>query len=478
MVFASLLFVFLFFAANILSQIIIPTAKWKNVVMLIFSLIFYSWAGPRYLILLLLMVFICKVGAISIEDSKLEGKSPKKALYLTVAACLTILGIFKYTGFLFSTFDNITGLDVPIPEIVLPVGISFYTFQLISYVVDVYRGEVEAQRKYWLLLLYACLFHQCIAGPIVRYKDVNQDLMLRKPTLQEIGKGVTRFSIGLAKKAILANSCAVIADHFLQVDMETLMAEPVLGIILGLFAFQMQVYFDFSAYSDMAIGMGLMCGLHYKENFNYPFISKSMSELWQRWHISLGSFFRDYLYIPLGGSHCSTLKILRNIFIVWFLTGLWHGASWNFVLWGLYFGVILAIHKFIIKDFFSWVPDIIKILVTFWLFVFSVAIFTYPDLDMIIVAVKGVFGLNGNPLSSMDVVLTFKNNLYFLILCCIMATPLGNYPRVLLEKWSYESDLAFIIYGIIEILMPVVLLIMAANALAGDTYNPFLYFRF
>ena len=203
-----------------------------------------------------------------------------------------------------------------------------------------------------------------------------------------------------------------------------------------------------------------------------------MGELWQRWHISLGSFFRDYLYIPLGGSRCSTLKILRNIFIVWFLTGLWHGASWNFVLWGLYFGVILAIHKFIIKDHLSWVPSGIKMFVTFALFVFSIAIFTYPDLNMIIAAIKGVFGLNGNPLTSMDVELTFKNNLYFLIVCCIMSTPLGNYPRVLLEKWSYKSDIAFVIYGIIEILMPVVLLIMAANALAGDTYNPFLYFRF
>ena len=478
MVFASLLFVFLFFTTNILSQILIPSAKWKNVAMLIFSLIFYSWAGPRYLFLLLLMVFMCKIGAISIEEAGLEGKSKKFPLYITIAACLTILGIFKYTGFFFSTLDNITGLDLPIPEIVLPVGISFYTFQLISYVVDVYRGEVEAQRKYWLLLLYACLFHQCIAGPIVRYKDVYQDLLLRKPTLQEAGRGISRFSIGLAKKAVLANSCAVIADHFLKVDMETLIAEPVLGIILGLFAFQMQVYFDFSAYSDMAIGMGLMCGLHYKENFNYPFIAKSMGELWQRWHISLGSFFRDYLYIPLGGSRCSALKQLRNIFIVWFLTGLWHGASWNFVLWGLYFGVILAIHKFIIKNLFSWVPAGIKMFVTFALFVFSVAIFAYPDLDMIIAAVKGVFGLNDNPLTNMDVELTFMNNLYFLIVCCIMSTPLGNMPRVYLEKWSYESDVAFLIHGIVEILMPVVLLILAANALAGDTYNPFLYFRF
>ena len=264
MIFASLVFVFLFFTLNILSQILIPSTKWKNIVMLAFSLFFYAWTGLRCLLIMLTMVFICKIGAVAIEKRGLDGKSKKFPLTMTIAACLGILGFFKYTGFLFSTVANATGADLTIPEIVLPIGISFYTFQLISYVVDVYRGEVEAQKSYWKLLLYACLFHQCIAGPIIRYKDVHEDLQIRKPTMDEAGRGVTRFCIGLAKKAVIANGCGAMADHFFKVSPEVLSATAICGIILGLFAFGVQVYFDFSAYSDMAIGMGLMCGLHYK----------------------------------------------------------------------------------------------------------------------------------------------------------------------------------------------------------------------
>ena len=478
MIFASLIFVFVFFTANILSQILIPSTKWKNITMLLFSLFFYAWTGLRCLLIMLAMVLICKVGAVAIENAGLQEKSKKFPLTLTITACLGILGFFKYTGFFVSSVANVTGANLTVPEIVLPIGISFYTFQLISYVVDVYRGEVEAQKSYWKLLLYACLFHQCIAGPIIRYKDIHEDLKIRKPTVEEAGQGVTRFCIGLAKKAVIANGCGAIADHFFKVNAEVLTATAICGIILGLFAFGVQVYFDFSAYSDMAIGMGLMCGLHYKENFNYPLISRSMVEFWRRWHISLGSFFRDYVYIPLGGSRCSIPTQIRNLFVVWFLTGLWHGASWNYVLWGLYFCVLLFIHRFIIKDNLTWLPEIFKGLGTFALYLFSVVIFVFTDLEMMAIAIKSLFGLNGNTWTNTDFLLTFKNNMYFIILCVLVGTPLLNYPRVLLEKLSHKNNFAFAIYAFVEILIPPVLLIIAANALAGNSYNPFIYFQF
>lgn len=478
MIFAGLLFVFLFFTANILSQILIPSAKWKNIAMLIFSIFFYAWTGIRCMLIMLVMVFICKVGAVAIENAEENGKSKKFPLIVTVSLCLLILGIFKYTGFIFSTVADITGGNFDVPEIVLPIGISFYTFQLISYVIDVYRGEIEAQKNYFKLLLYACLFHQCIAGPIVRYKDIREDLQKREMNLKDAGRGVNRFCIGLAKKSVLANGCGVIADHFFNVPAEVLLNTSVCGILLGSLAFGLQTYLDFSAYSDMAIGMGLMCGLHYKENFNYPLISKSMSEFWRRWHISLGSFFKDYLYIPLGGNRCSVLTQVRNLFIIWFLMGLWHGASWNYVLFGLYFGVILMISKFIVRDNFSWMPPLMRWAGTFMMFLFAQILFRFVDINLLEIAAKGFFGLNANEWTNKDVILTFKNNLYLLAACFIFSTPLGNYPRVLLEKFAHKNTFFFAVHCLVEAILPVALLIISANALAGKSYNPFIYFQF
>lgn len=478
MIFASLLFVFFFLTLNLCSQVLIPSAKGKNIAMLFFSLIFYTWTGVRCLVLMLLMVFICKVGAIAIENAGVKGTSKKRPLFFTVAACLTILGIFKYTGFTISTIDYVAGLDLPIPEIVLPIGISFYTFQLISYVVDVYREEIPAQKEYWRLLLYACLFHQCIAGPIIRYQDVHEDLMARKTNVDEIGRGISRFCLGLMKKAVFANGCAVIADRMLDLDFNALSTAPALGLFLGLFAFGMQIYMDFSGYSDMAIGMGLMCGLHYKENFNFPFISKSIAELWKRWHISLSTFFRDYVYIPLGGGRCSPLLQFRNLFIVWFLTGLWHGAEWNYVLWGLYFGMLLAIKKFIIGNTFDWLPSIVQIFITFFFFLMNLVIFKYSDITMMLTAFKSLFCLNDNPLTNFGVELIFKNNMYFLILCTLASTPFFKIIYEALEKSAATNKFSLVVYGLVEVLLPIAMFILAANALAGDSYNPFIYFQF
>ncbi len=477
MVFASMLFVFCFLTANLISQLVLKTAKAKNIAMLVFSLIFYSWSGPRYLFLLLAMVLICWVGALRIQRSPSK-KERKRYLVLTIALCLAILGFFKYTGFFLSNVQAIFGVPEVIPTIVLPIGISFYTFQLISYVVDVYRREVPAQKKYWVLLLYASLFHQCIAGPIVRYQDINQDIIRRKATPAEISRGISRFTVGLAKKAILANGCAAIADAFFDVGAAELAAVPALGILLAAFAFTLQIYLDFSAYSDMAIGMGLMCGFHYKENFNYPYLSQSIGEFWRRWHISLGSFFRDYVYIPLGGNRCAVPRQILNLFVVWFLTGLWHGASWNFVLWGLFFGLLIGLERFLLADRLDRLPAPLKAFGVFLLVMFSWILFKFTDFGLLGIAIKGLFGLNGNGLTGVDVALAFKNNLFFLIFSTIAVTPLGKHLRNILGNLSRRNTACFWVNAVWEAAHPAVLLILSAMALAGDSYNPFLYFQF
>ena len=473
-----MLFVFLFLPANLLSQLLLKSSKAKNIAMLAFSLVFYSWAGPRYLLLLLGMVLICWAGALLIQ--MWEGTPARKiCLIVTLGLCLLILGIFKYTGFFLSNFQHLFGVPKVIPQIVLPIGISFYTFQLMSYVIDVYRGEVKAQSRYWLLLLYASLFHQCIAGPIVRYKDVNRDLVRRRTKPEEVSAGISRFTVGLAKKAVLANGCAVIADQLLLTDAAALAAVPAMGVLLGAAAFTLQIYLDFSAYSDMAIGMGLMCGLHYRENFDYPYLSGSITEFWRRWHISLSSFFRDYVYIPLGGSRCGTGRQLLNLFVVWFLTGMWHGASWNFILWGLYFGVLLAVERFVLgKDGQRFLPQVLRHGGVLILVMFSWIIFKYTDMSLLGTAVKGLFGLNHNGFSSASVSLLFKNNLFFLALSAVAVTPLGKWLREKLRQLSERGEIFYMINGVWEVVHPVALLLLSAMALVGDSYNPFLYFQF
>lgn len=478
MVFASLFFVFVFLTLNLLSQAILPKPKWKNIAMLIFSLVFYTWTGLRCTLLMLLMVYICKVGAVLIEEADGNEKSKKIPLAITIFLCLAILGVFKYAGFAVSTAAYVTGENFVVPEIALPVGISFYTFQLISYVVDVYRSEIPAQRSYWRLLLYACLFHQCIAGPIVRYKDVQKDLDERKMNVQDAGEGVRRFCTGLMKKAVIANSCSIIADRMLDVGADALTETSAAGIFLGLFALYLRNYFDFSGYSDMAIGMGLICGLHYKENFNYPYISQSVSELWRRWHISLCTFFRDYLYFPLGGSRCSVLMQLRNLFVVWFLTGLWHGAGWNYVLWGLYWGVMLVIQKFVVKSHLSWLPAPLKVLGITLISIFGLTIFQFTDLSLMIIAFKGLFMMNGNALTDFGTELIFKNNIFLLNFGMLAATPIFKIMRERLKAMSYTSTAALIVYVACEVLTPLILFVLAVNALAGNSYNPFIYFQF
>lgn len=442
--------------------------------MLCFSLVFYAWAGIRYLPLLLGMTFICWFFALRISKSE-QPKQRKTLLVICLVLDLLILGFFKYTGFFLGNLKLLTGVPEVIPNIVLPIGISFYTFQLISYVIDVYRGDTEAQEKYWLLLLYASLFHQCIAGPIVRYKDINNDIMTRKPKRIEISKGITRFTIGLAKKAVLANGCAAIADELLAAD--GLSKVSVCGIWLGVFAFMLQIYLDFSAYSDMAIGMGLMCGLHYKENFNYPYMADSVTDFWRRWHISLSTFFRDYVYIPLGGNRCSVGRRIFNLFVVWFLTGMWHGASWNYIFWGLYYCLFLIIEKFVWKGFDK-INPIVRHLLTLLVVYFGWVLFKFEDMSTLAIALKGMFGLNHNAFHDMGASLAFNNNIFFLIIAVLAVTPLSKHFKAILRKFSRQNKVVLWIYGVSDALVPIGLLFLSMAALAGNSYNPFLYFQF
>lgn len=442
--------------------------------MLGFSLVFYAWAGVRYLPLLLGMTFICWLFAIIIEKSQNPHKR-KAFLIVCTALVLLILGVFKYLVFLLTNIQELTGSPESIPEIALPIGISFYTFQLLSYVIDVYRGDTEAQPKYWLLLLYASLFHQCIAGPIVRYRDINNDILHRRVKMGEVSVGITRFATGLAKKAVLANSCASIADSLLKAD--GLSEASVCGIWLGSFAFMLQIYLDFSAYSDMAIGMGLMCGFHYKENFNYPYAADSVTDFWRRWHISLSSFFRDYVYIPLGGNRCSKQRQIFNLFVVWFLTGLWHGASWNYIIWGLYYFVFLIVEKFVIKDYHS-INPLLRRIMTLAVVYFGWVIFKFEDLSMLGTALRGMIGLNHNAFTDASASLELKNNVFFLIFAVIAVTPLGKYAKRIFKDAAHKNTLVMWAYGAFDTALPVIMLVLSMMALAGNSYNPFLYFQF
>lgn len=478
MVFSSLLFIFFFFALTMFAYCYVGTLEKKNVVLLVASLIFYAWGGPKYLVLLLAMAFISWFSALQIHRFRSNLIFKKICLILGVGLQLALLGYFKYAGFILGNIQKITGFPEVIPQIVLPIGISFYTFQLISYVVDVYWGNVKPQKRYWLILLYCSLFHQCIAGPIVRYKDVAYEIEHRRPKVPEIGRGINRFTIGLVKKAVFANSCAQIADMMLPDAVMNLTSMPAAGLWLGAFMYMLQIYLDFSAYSDMAIGMGLMVGFHYKENFDYPYISASVTEFWRRWHISLSTFFRDYVYIPLGGNRKGSRRTIINLFVVWALTGLWHGANWNFVLWGLYYFVFLVIEKRLLAEKLKNLPSFLSHVYALLIIYFGWIIFKFTDLSHLGLMFKGMFGLNHNGFMNLEVAMAFKNNIFFIIVSIIACTPFAkNFYKWMCRQCKKVSLLKYLRRGV-EIVGPVLLLLIATMALVGNSYNPFLYFQF
>lgn len=473
MVFSSLVFLFVFLAIH-LAVYALAAPRFHNAVLLVSSLIFYAWGGPQFLLLLVGDTVVSWFFALQIE----RASTPFRKRVFLVAECvalLGVLGIFKYLDFILGNFQGLLGAQDLVLGIMLPIGISFYTFQLISYVVDVYRGHVHAQPVLWKLLLYSSLFHQCIAGPIVRYETVQNEIDQRRVSRTDIYYGVRRFCVGLAKKALLANSCAAVADSLLPLGTGAVFSQVTTGYWLGMTFYMLQIYLDFSAYSDMAIGMGRMVGFHYLENFNYPYMATSVQDFWRRWHISLSSFFRDYVYIPLGGSRCSTGKYVRNILIVWFLTGLWHGASWNYVLWGLYFAAFLLLEKFVIRGRLPRVPAHVYALLVVLL---GWVLFRFEDFSEMGAVFAGMFGLAGAGFASLEVSTVFLQNIFLLAFCAIACTNLGKWAHHRLFLAARHSRAALVAYSVLEAVTPPLLLVLAVIALAGASYNPFIYFQF
>ena len=480
MVFSSLLFVFAFLTPQLILYFLIKNKTARNVILLVFSLVFYAFGGPKYLLLLLLESFVSFLAAREISNSQFD-QMKKLWLALGIGTLLILLVVFKYLGFFLDNLHFLIRWPKEVPAIVLPIGISFYTFQLISYQVDVYRGEVAYQPKYWKVLLYASLFHQCIAGPIVRYRTVSEEIEDRSVTVQDVMAGIRRFTVGLAKKAILANGCAAVADALLPAEKAAAASASGPALWLGMFAYMLQIYLDFSAYSDMAIGMGRMVGFHYLENFDYPYTASSVQQFWRKWHISLSTFFRDYVYIPLGGSKKGFFRTILNLFIVWFLTGMWHGASWNFILWGLYFFVFLVIERLFLGKLLekNTVTKILGHAYTLLAVFFGWVLFRFTDLGLIVEVLKGMFGghAGANALTASS---QFVNNLFFLILAVVAVIPVGKHLHEALTRAAEVSKnrvfVAVIRVG--QAILPGILLILSVLALIGDSYNPFLYFRF
>ena len=477
MVFSSLFFIFFFFALNLIAYNLAGNIRQKNMVLLVFSLIFYSWGGPKYLLLLLSMVFASWGFALMIERAK---DAAIKRWYL-IGNCvfmLGLLGIFKYLTFFAGVTHSLFSLPKEVPQIALPVGISFYTFQLLSYVIDVYRGEIQAQKKFWYLLLYASLFHQCIAGPIVRYQLVADEIEHRRIRLDEFGQGIKRFSIGLAKKAVLANGCASVADTLVPSLTADIMEIPAAGLWVGILFYALQIYLDFAAYSDMAIGMGLMVGFHYNENFDYPYIANSVKDFWRRWHISLSTFFRDYVYIPLGGNRKGPRRTTINLLVVWGLTGMWHGASWNYILWGLYFFIFIFLENNFLSEKLKRLPGFVGHFYALAAVYFGWILFRCEDLGNLGAILKGMFGLNGNGFLDMSTSITIQNNIYLLIFCIIASTPLLKWVHSYMQRLQeLRRRIPYVVYAY-DLAVSPILLILSLMALVGNSYNPFLYFQF
>lgn len=467
MVFSSLIFLFIFFPLTLLLYFIARNIKTKNFILVVASLIFYSWGEPVWVILLIFSSILDYTVSHAIEKHR---NQPITKFYLAVSVIINLglLAVFKYSGFFISTVNSVFGLSLPEPAFSLPIGISFYTFQTMSYSIDVYRGNVKAQKSFMNFLMFVSLFPQLIAGPIVRYSDIEDQISKRTVTTEAFSAGTTRFMAGLGKKVLIANYAGSLATSLLK-DIDS---AAVMSVWFGVLFYAFQIYFDFSGYSDMAIGLGKMFGFDYPENFKYPYISTSITEFWRRWHITLSSFFRDYVYIPLGGNRVGVPRQILNLLIVWGLTGLWHGASWNFVFWGLYYFFFLCLEKFILKKFFDKIPSPIR-----WLYSMSVVlvgwmIFYFDDFQTLITAFSVAFGHAGNAFTDPVSETLVINNVPFILIAAIASTPVLNVIRRLVEKSSPLSE------SILRIVYNIVMLILCVASLVGSTYNPFLYFRF
>lgn len=459
MIFSSIIFIYYFLPFLLIFYFLVPS-KYKNLILLIFSLIFYFLGEPKYILILILSCFI------NYYLSKEIAKRKHSNIYLSIALIYNIgsLLIFKYTDFFINNINNLFSTNIQYIHLVMPIGISFYTFQAIGYIVDVYNEKHKPAKNLLNFMTYLCLFPQLVAGPIVRYSDINKSLEQREHNYTNFSEGIKRFVIGLSKKVLLANVLGELT--------KSLLTETVVSAWLKPIGYTLQIYFDFSGYSDMAIGLGLMFGFKFLENFNYPLISSSITEFWHRWHISLSSWFRDYVYIPLGGNRVSKLKWLRNIFIVWFLTGFWHGASWNFIIWGLYFGIILVIEKLYIGKYIE-KTKILKYIYTVIIVVISFLIFNSNNLTEIYTSLKNMFCISNIEFINQETIYYLKSYSILLIISIISSTPLLKRIASKLRKTKLK-----VLIDILEPIVYLLLLILSTAFLIDESFNPFLYFRF
>lgn len=467
MLFSSITFLYCFLPLVLVCYFLAP-GKFKNVVLLVASLFFYGWGEPKFLLLMITTIVFGYMMGI------LTDKYPTRRKFYLIAAVIFDLGalaFFKYADFFIDSVNSATGLSMPLLRIALPIGISFYTFQILSYNIDVYRGEVPAQKNLIHLATYISMFPQLIAGPIVRYKDISCQLEQRVLSINKSADGIKRFVIGLSKKVVIANSFGELCAIFRNSGDKSMLFYWMYAL-----AFSLQIYYDFSGYSDMAIGLGKILGFDFMENFHYPYISKSITEFWRRWHISLGSWFRDYVYIPLGGSRVGAFRRFLNIFVVWMLTGLWHGAAWNFVIWGLYFAILLVMEKVFLLKYLEKSRIVNRIYVVF-LVVISFVIFNAESLRQ---AWQDVIGMFTGPVVSEGAVYYLSSYLLLFVIAVIGSTPL---PKIVWQKvvrFAYDSNERIIhsFYIIVEALVLVGLLILVTAYLVDGSFNPFLYFRF
>lgn len=468
MLFSSIVFLFSFLPAVMILYYLLPV-RFRNVILLLASLVFYAWGEPVYLFLMLLSILFNYFSGLDIARNLQDKRAAKRSLVFNLIINLAVLGFFKYEGFVLDTLNGILPVHISYHALPLPIGISFYTFQILSYIIDVYRGNVIVQTNLPNFALYVTMFPQLIAGPIVQYADVDEQLASREVSRTKFGEGSMYFIRGLAKKVLLANTSGMI---FTEVSGLAKGNIAVMTAWLGAFAYMFQIYFDFSGYSDMAIGLGKMFGFEFNMNFNYPYVSKSITEFWRRWHISLSSWFRDYVYIPLGGNRVSKIKHIRNLLIVWFLTGLWHGAAWNFVAWGLYYGVILIIEKYLLSPVLDRLPDVVRHIYSIVLVVIGWVLFFSSSFGQAADYIRVMFGAGAHGFADRESMYLLTSNLILWLILIFGSTPLVHfrYEHMLrTKKWNTT---------IINSVVYVALFIVCIAYLVTETYNPFLYFRF
>lgn len=464
MVFSSLVFMFAYLPITLLAYYLVPR-QGRNIFLFIVNLIFYGWGEPRLVLLMVFNIFFNYIGGWLVDKYRADAKKKKLFLILTCVLDIGILAVFKYTGMITETLNMLPFLNIPELQISLPIGISFYTFQTMSYVIDVYRDDAPVSKNFINFGTYVALFPQLIAGPIVRYRDVAEQLVNRRETLEMFTKGVKLFMVGLAKKVIIANTMGTLTKNIFATTDEN----GVVGTWVGMIAYTFQIYFDFSGYSDMACGLGNMMGFEFLKNFNYPYIAKSITDFWRRWHISLSTWFKEYVYIPLGGNRKGVKRQILNLLIVWGLTGLWHGAAYNFVLWGLYYGLLLILEKFVLKKFLDRLPSFVQHIYTLFIIIIGWGLFYFTDVGQLGEFMVDLFNF-GNGICGDQAFNLIMSNLPMLIIAAVASTPLAT---MLYTRFEHTRFM-----WIPETLYCMGVLAVSTASLVNQSYNPFLYFRF